>query len=60
MVCRYILWHFGIIYGHLVSLWSNLVCLEQDKSGNPALKRLENASFSKRCTDYFLVQLSDS
>jgi hypothetical protein len=36
-----ILWLFGIIYGRLVQfaficyIFTNLVCLEQEKSGNP-------------------------
>jgi hypothetical protein len=39
--CWYILWPFGIFYGRLVQyvvisyIFPNLVCLDQEKSGNP-------------------------
>jgi hypothetical protein len=34
MAFWYNLWPFGIVSGHLL-YFSNLVCLDQDKSGNP-------------------------
>jgi hypothetical protein len=43
--CWYILWPFGIFYGHLVffvvlcHIFPTLECLDQEKSGNPACQR---------------------
>jgi hypothetical protein len=38
---RNILWSFGIIYGRLVIcyIFPVLVCLDQEKSGNPARQK---------------------
>jgi hypothetical protein len=38
MAIWYNLWPFGIVCGHLLHIFfPNLECLDQEKSGNPAL-----------------------
>jgi hypothetical protein len=52
-----ILWPFGLIYGRLVLfvvicyIFPNLVCLDQDKSGNPAWSQIgeDFLFFPSRC-----------
>jgi hypothetical protein len=49
MAIWYNLWPFGIIYGRFVQfvvicyIFPNLVCLDQEKSGNPAVLSLTQA-----------------
>jgi hypothetical protein len=35
MAIWYNLWPFGIVCGHLLYVFPNLECLDQEKSGNP-------------------------
>jgi hypothetical protein len=35
MAIWYNLWLFGIVCGHLLYIFPNLECLDQEKSGNP-------------------------